>query len=146
MLLLFLLVIIQFFPVKRPANNSDTTNDLIAVEKLKGNVPAVLKTSCYDCHSNQTNNPWYSHVAPVSWLLINHIEDGRSKLNFSDWKLNNKRRKIRQLEDMKEQVQQGEMPMSSYTFIHRKAKLTDKEQQLLVKWTEDMAEQVLNGK
>lgn len=145
-LLLLLLVAIQFFPVKRPANNPDTTNDLIYVEKLKGDVPAILKTSCYDCHSNQTNYPWYSHVAPVSWLLADHIKEGRDKLNFSDWKLNNKRRKIRQLEDIKEQVQHGEMPIDNYTYVHRKAKLTDKQRQLLVSWSETMGEQVMNGK
>ena len=142
-LIVVLLVVIQFVPVKAPSNNINTSNDLVFVEKLDGDVSVILKTSCYDCHSNQTPYPWYSHVAPVSWLVAHDVKEGRAKLNFSDWKLNNKRRKIRQLEDIKEQVQQGEMPMGIYTVIHKKAKLTESQKQLLVKWTDDMANKVL---
>ena len=142
-LIVVLLVVIQFVPVKTPSNNINTSNDLVSVEKLDGDVSVILKTSCYDCHSNQTPYPWYSHVAPVSWLVANDVKEGRAKLNFSDWKLNNKRRKIRQLEDIKEQVQQGEMPMGIYTVIHKKAKLTESQKQLLVKWTDGMANKVL---
>jgi hypothetical protein len=142
-LIVVLLVVIQFVPVKAPSNKVSTNNDMVSVEKLDGNVSAILKTSCYDCHSNQTYYPWYSHVAPVSWLVANDVKEGRAKLNFSDWELNNKRRKIRQLEDIKDQIQQGEMPMSIYTVIHKKAKLTESQKQLLVKWTDDMANNVL---
>jgi len=142
-LIVVLLVVIQFVPIKTPSNNVNISNDLVSVEKLDGDVSVILKTSCYDCHSNQTPYPWYSHVAPVSWLVANDVKEGRAKLNFSDWKLNNKRRKIRQLEDIKEQVQQGEMPMGIYTVIHKKAKLTESQKQLLVKWTDDMANKVL---
>jgi len=138
-----LLVVIQFVPVKAPSNNINTSNDLVSVEKLDGDVSVILKSSCYDCHSSQTHYPWYSHMAPVSWLVANDVKEGRAKLNFSDWKLNNKRRKIRQLEDIKEQVQQGEMPMGIYTVIHKKAKLTESQKQLLVKWTDDMSNKVL---
>jgi hypothetical protein len=143
--LLVLLVVIQFVPVKKPANIEDSENDLIFTEKLQGDVPIILKTSCYDCHSSQTHYPCYSHVAPVSWLVASDVEEGRQKLNFSNWKQNDKRRKIRQLEDIKEEVQQGEMPMSIYTFIHRKAKLTEAQKQLLIKWSDEMAEKVLNN-
>ena len=142
-LIVVLLVVIQFVPIKTPSNNVNISNDLVSVEKLDGDVSVILKTSCYDCHSNQTPYPWYSHVAPVSWLVANDVKEGRAKLNFSDWKLNNKRRKIRQLEDIKEQVQQGEMPMGIYTVIHKKAKLTESQKQLLVKWTDDMSNKVL---
>jgi len=142
-LIVVLLVVIQFVPVKAPSNNINTSNDLVSVEKLDGDVSVILKSSCYDCHSSQTHYPWYSHMAPVSWLVANDVKEGRAKLNFSDWKLNNKRRKIRQLEDIKEQVQQGEMPMGIYTVIHKKAKLTESQKQLLVKWTDDMANKVL---
>ena len=142
-LIVVLLVVIQFVPIKTPSNNVNISNDLVSVEKLDGDVSVILKTSCYDCHSNQTPYPWYSHVAPVSWLVANDVKEGRAKLNFSDWKLNNKRRKIRQLEDIKEQVQQGEMPMGIYTVIHKKAKLTESQKQLLVKWTDGMANKVL---
>ena len=142
-LIVVLLVVIQFVPIKTPSNNVNISNDLVSVEKLDGDVSVILKTSCYDCHSNQTPYPWYSHVAPVSWLVANDVKEGRAKLNFSDWKLNNKRRKIRQLEDIKEQVQQGEMPMGIYTVIQKKAKLTESQKQLLVKWTDDMANKVL---
>ena len=142
-LIVVLLVVIQFVPVKAPSNNINTSNDLVSVEKLDGDVSVILKSSCYDCHSSQTHYPWYSHMAPVSWLVANDVKEGRAKLNFSDWKLNNKRRKIRQLEDIKEQVQQGEMPMGIYTVIHKKAKLTESQKQLLVKWTDDMSNKVL---
>jgi len=142
-LIVVLLVVIQFVPVKAPSNNINTSNDLVSVEKLDADVSVILKTSCYDCHSCQTHYPWYSYMAPVSWLVANDVKEGRAKLNFSDWGLNNKRRKIRQLEDIKEQVQQGEMPMGIYTVIHKKAKLTESQKQLLVKWTDGMANKVL---
>ena len=142
-LIVVLLVVIQFVPVKAPSNNINTSNDLVSVEKLDGDVSVILKSSCYDCHSSQTHYPWYSYMAPVSWLVANDVKEGRAKLNFSDWGLNNKRRKIRQLEDIKEQVQQGEMPMGIYTVIHKKAKLTESQKQLLLKWTDGMANKVL---
>lgn len=138
------LVIIQFVPVTLPTNNSDLKSDLVSTQKLSSEVVSILKSTCYDCHSSQTKYPWYSHVAPVSWLVARDVKEGREKLNFSDWDKNNKRHKIRQLENIKEEVQQGEMPMAIYTFIHRDAKLTEAQKKLLMDWADGMAEKVIN--
>ena len=142
-LMAILLVIIQFIPVKLPSNSTDSRNDLISAEKLVGEVPTILRTSCYDCHSNQTHYPWYAHVAPVSWLVSSDVEEGRQKLNLSEWSQYNKRRKISKLGDIKEQVETGEMPMSIYTFIHRKTKLTAEQKKLIIIWSETMANKLL---
>ncbi len=87
---------------------------------------AIARTSCYDCHSNETDWPAYSYVAPMSWLLRNDVEEGRDKLNFSEWG-----RDDNELDDAIEVIRDGEMPPKQYTLLHRDAKLTDEEATIL---------------
>ena len=102
-------------------------------------VKAVLHRACWDCHSNQTVWPWYSRVAPVSFLVYRDVVEGRKHLNFSEWdKLNDKRRAHKQKE-VGEQVQEGEMPPWFYTPMHPDAKLSDADKALLEKWAEGSA-------
>jgi hypothetical protein len=83
---------------------------------------AIARTCCYDCHSNETNWPWYSYVAPMSWLVRKDVDEGRDKLNFSEWG-----RGDNELDDAIKVIREGEMPPKKYTLIHRDAKLTDEE-------------------
>ena len=86
--------------------------------------------ACYNCHSNQTVEPWYSKIAPVSWVLTNHVNDGREELNFSEWDA----RQARQMRDAVESIEEGSMPPSYYTWfgLHRDAKLTPEEEATLI--------------
>ena len=95
---------------------------------------AIARTSCYDCHSNETDWPVYSYVAPVSWLVRSDVEEGRDELNLSDWDAY-----ANEADDAAEEVEEGSMPLSQYTRIHRDARLTDEERATLVAALEQMA-------
>lgn len=87
--------------------------------------------ACYDCHSNETVWPWYANIAPVSWRLQNHVEEGREHLNFSDWNQSNDNQEGEELEEMGEVVLEGEMPTQDYLLLHAGARLTSAERQAL---------------
>lgn len=94
-------------------------------------VAAILKKACYDCHSNTTVYPWYSQIAPVSWWLQNHIHNGRKRLNFSIWNTYPAAKKDKKLAEAVDIVLEGEMPLNSYTWMHKSARLTAAERKLL---------------
>lgn len=142
-LLLLAFIGLQFVPNEMPVNSAAGKDDLIAGGELPENISAVLRTSCYDCHSNQTSYPWYSKVAPASWLLAKDIRNGRDDLNFSDWGSLGKRRQIRNLRKIKEEVSSGAMPLKNYLIIHRKAKLSAEQKSALLKWTTDETKKIL---
>ncbi len=98
-------------------------------------VDTILRRACWDCHSNETNWPWYSYVAPVSWWVVEHVEHGRSDLNFSDWPTFDLEAQEHALADIREEVAGGEMPLPSYTWIHRGARLSEQERMTLLEWT-----------
>lgn len=114
---------IQLVPV-------DRTNPPI-VQDFEGPlaVKEILQRSCYDCHSNETRWPWYSYVAPVSWLLAHDVEEGREELNFSDWARYSK--DTHKLEEIAEEVEEGEMPMPIFLVMHSEAKVSESELSLL---------------
>jgi cytochrome c551/c552 len=134
--LIVVFVAIQFV---RPAMTNppvDESQTIIAKAQAPPDVASVFDRSCRDCHTNKTVWPWYTNVAPVSWWLANHVNDGRRSLNMSEWgKLPNDRqeRKLRQICD---QVQDGMMPLSSYTPMHPAAKLSEQDKKTLCDWTE----------
>lgn len=130
------LVIIQFIPVNYPENVSPNPGDIIENGVATAEIGAILKTSCYDCHSNQVVYPWYSKVAPVSWLLKKDIMEGKEELNFSEWTTYNKRRMLKKLDEVKEMVEEDEMPLGIYTFIHGDAKLSETQKQQLIEWVD----------
>jgi hypothetical protein len=146
-ILLIILVIafvaLQFVPVKMPENKAAGKDDLISIGEIPESVSSILKTSCYDCHSSQTTYPWYSKVAPASWLLAKDVRDGRDDLNFSEWGTYNKRHQIGSLRKIKEEVTSGDMPLKNYLIIHRYAKLSPEQKSDLVKWTEDATQKIL---
>ena len=103
--------------------------------QVPAQVRQILKTSCYDCHSNNTVYPWYAAIQPVSLLLADHIKDGKAELNFSEFGTYSLRRQYRKLEEIGEQVKEGEMPLTSYSIIHTNAKLSLDQQLVLSNWT-----------
>jgi len=128
---LFLLVVfvaIQFFGEER--TNPPVGSEIQAPE----DVQAILRRSCYDCHSNETRWPWYSRIAPVSWYTIEHVNHARSDLNFSEWPTFDPEEQEHLLEEIVEQVEKGEMPLASYLWIHQGARLSDEERARLMEW------------
>lgn len=108
-------------------------------------VMGILKTSCYDCHSNHTAYPWYANISPLNLFLANHVKEGKKELNFSDFAQYSRRRINNKLSAIAEQVKDGEMPIKSYTLMHAAAKLTDGEAKLILEWV-DRAKQELKQK
>ena len=133
-LVLVSLVGIQFFPTKRNQNTAILTADFTKTFDVPTNIQSILKTSCYDCHSNNTNYPWYSNIQPISWLMEHHIKKGKAELNFSEFGTYSKRRKKNKLKAIVNQIKDDEMPLTSYLIIHSNAKLTEKEKIVLINW------------
>ncbi|RLD46581.1 MAG: cytochrome C [Bacteroidetes bacterium] len=140
LIIVFLLVLIQFVPTGLPDTIAENENDLLYNNQIPEQVAVILKTSCYDCHSNETNYPWYSYVAPVSWLVGKDIREGREELNFSEWESLSKIDKAKHLDNIIDEVSDGDMPMNIYTIIHTDAKLSSEEIEQLANWAEDYAE------
>jgi hypothetical protein len=136
-------IALQFVPNKMPENTPAGKDDLIGGGVLPENISSILRTSCYDCHSNQTSYPWYSRVAPASWLLAQDVRDGRDDLNFSEWGSYTRRHQIKNLRKIKEEVSSGEMPLKNYLIIHRNARLSAAQKGALVQWTDEMTKKIL---
>ena len=132
MVLLVGLVGIQFMPTKRNQSNVVFDTDFLLVNHTPENVRKILRTSCYDCHSNHTEYPWYSKVQPAAWLMESHITDGKKELNFSEWEDYSDRRKNSKLRSIISQIEKDEMPLFSYTLLHRNAVLSDHKKKLLI--------------
>lgn len=135
LLLLAALVVIQFFhPDKNIDTNPTANNDISKVIPVPDNVQQILEKSCYDCHSNNTEYPWYAEVQPVAWWLNNHIQEGKREINFNEFASYRPRRQYKKLEEIIEQVKEDEMPLSSYTLIHKDAVLNKDQKLALSTW------------
>ena len=143
--LLIIVVVIQFVPANLPENKTDNPGDIALASTASEEVMVILKTSCYDCHSNQANLPWYSKIAPVSWLLAHDMNEGRKELNFSEWGTYPKRRLLKKLEEIGEEVEEEEMPLPIYTVMHGDANLSADQRKLLVDWTKTEGKHLLEN-
>lgn len=129
-----LLVGIQFIRPDKNISEQPTENDITHAMKLPLEVKEILQISCYDCHSNTTNYPWYYQVAPVSWMIANHINEAKEHLNFSEWSLYNNNQKEHILEDIEDVLTENKMPLKSYLLMHNDGKITDQERQYILEW------------
>lgn len=125
---------IQFIPSERNESNTILETDFTKTFEVPNDVQNVLKTSCYDCHSNNTKYPWYNKIQPAAWFMEEHIADGKKELNFSEFGDYSKRRQKSKLKSIVSQVKSEEMPLPSYTYIHWDAKLSDTQKKLLEDW------------
>ncbi|PLX04251.1 MAG: cytochrome C [Marinilabiliales bacterium] len=140
LLLIGIVVLIQLIPTGRPESTDNNPNDLIVNNNLPDSVVSILQTSCYDCHSNQSVYPWYSYVAPVSWLVARDVRNGKEELNFSEWESLDKMKKAKLIDDIIEEVSDGGMPLQIYPLMHPEAKLTKSDRQMIVDWAESYGE------
>jgi len=135
-------VVVALLFLGAQAYRPDRTNPAVDARKtMRANtqmtpeVEAILRRSCNDCHSSETVWPWYSNVAPASWFLQHHVDEGRRELSFSEWATYTKRKRERKLHEMCEQVESGEMPLKSYLPLHPSARLSDEDKRVLCDWT-----------
>jgi hypothetical protein len=133
--LLVLFVLVQFYPApKKNEASGINSNDITLAHNVPADALQILKTSCYDCHSNNTIYPWYSKIQPVALWLGNHVDEGKGELNFSEFGSYSLRRQYRKLEEINEQIKEGEMPLSSFTLIHTDAKLSPAQKVVVANW------------
>ena len=137
LILLIVFIVIQFIRPGRNTSGQVLQTDISKTVPVPENVHSILQTACYDCHSNNTRYPWYNYVQPAAWILSNHIKHGKKDLNFSEFGSYSKRRQQSKLKAIADQVRDGEMPLYSYTMIHRNARLTKEEKLEIINWAQN---------
>jgi hypothetical protein len=142
---LLLVATIQFIRPER--NNSEPVAGAAFGEQfaVPDSLSKILVSSCFDCHSNNTRYPWYSNVQPFGWIQARHIKRGRSELNFSEFNSYSARRKVSKLKAIASQVEDDEMPLSSYKWLHKKARLSGSEKALIAGWMRRIADSISNS-
>ena len=138
-------LLIQLFPISLPANIQPNPSDIVLNGQANIEVGKILRTSCYDCHSNEVRYPWYSQIAPISWLVAHDVEEGREELNFSIWMEYDEKRMIRKLEEIAEEVEDGEMPLGVYSSIHSQASIDAAELEILKSWTRELRQTLVGN-
>jgi hypothetical protein len=140
--LLIVVIVIQFIHPAKNRSQAIAANDISQHYDVPGNVRDILKKSCNDCHSNNTEYPWYSHVQPVGWWLQHHVNEGKGALNFSEFAGYDIEDRAHLLEELIEEVEKDHMPLNSYLWIHKEAKLTKDEKKTLMLWAGVLGEQI----
>ena len=127
-------IVLQFFRIDKTNPLVVQADTLEASTVVPGDINLIMERSCNDCHTNQTQYPWYANIQPSGWFLKNHIEDGRKHLNFSVWNTYTPSKKSKKLEEVCEQIESKEMPIPSYLWIHRSSVLSDSDGKALCGW------------
>lgn len=140
--LLLVFIIIQFIRPEQNVSALPSQNDIRLHYGVPDHVLSVLKRACYDCHSNNTTYPWYANIQPVGWWLADHIEEGKEELNFSEFGAYSPKRAAHKLEEVAELVEEEEMPLESYTYIHKDAVLTKDEKETLITWANGLRKNI----
>ena len=128
---------IQVIPVERNVSTVPAGQSFERTEKVPANVAAILKVSCYDCHSNNTRYPWYSELQPGAWFMARHIKKGKEELNFDEFNNYSKRRKKAKIKSIISQIEKDEMPLKSYRMMHGNARLSADEKKELLDFFRD---------
>ena len=125
----------QFYqPARNIGFEQNKTAEFTKVYNVPKNVETILLTSCYDCHSNNTNYPWYSNIQPARFFMESHIAAGKENLNFNEWGNYSFRKQNNKLDRISKQIKSNEMPLASYTLIHKNAVLDATEKKEVLDW------------
>ena len=136
-LVVAIVLVIQVIPVERNVSTVPPGQSFEKTEKVPANVAAILKVSCYDCHSNNSRYPWYSELQPGAWFMAQHIKKGRDELNFDEFNNYSKRRKKAKIKSVISQIEKEEMPLRSYRMMHGNARLSADEKKELLDFFRD---------
>jgi len=142
LVLLVILLIIQFIHPHRNTSKSAQPNNIAKSFAVPADVKTILDKACMDCHSNNTRYLWYFKIQPVDWWLTHHIDEGKRGLNFDEYAGRSLRYQFHKMEDIADQVKEGEMPINSYTWIHKDAILTEQEKNTIINWTEGIRKEM----
>jgi exonuclease VII small subunit len=129
----------------RPEKNIATTtppSDIVTAYQVPEAVASVLHRACYDCHSNNTKYPWYNNIQPVGIWLADHVNEGKEELNFSEYATFTPKRKLKKLKEIVSEVEEGEMPLESYLWVHGEAKLSAEEKAMLIDWAKGLSQKI----
>lgn len=137
-LLLIALIVIQFFRPAKNLHQGIAAYYISTKYHIPPDVNAIMEKACYDCHSNNSRYPWYFNILPVGMWMNEHIDDGKKGLNFSDYTNKRLRYQYHKMEEVIEQVKEGEMPIDSYTWTHNDAILTQEEKTKLINWAQSV--------
>ena len=138
LILLLVFVGIQFIPTARNESNTVPTSDFMALYEVPEKFKNKIQVSCYDCHSNNTNYPWYNKIQPVAWVLEGHIKEGKEELNLNEFGSYSVRRQKSKLKSIMSQIEDDKMPLASYTLIHRNAKFSENEKTQIIDWLSNL--------
>ena len=141
-----LLIALQFV---RPAHNKSgqvLTTDITKVITIPDTVLTMLRNACYDCHSNNTDYPWYSNIQPVGWLLAHHIRQAKNQLNFSEFGTYSQRRQVSKLDGITNSIKDDIMPIKSYKLMHKSSQLSEGNKLLLINWAQQSTDSLSAGK
>ena len=137
LLVLFIaLIIIQFIHPEKNQAEGAQPNFIGNVFAMPEKVKVILAKACNDCHTNNTSYPWYTNLQPIDWWMNHHVLEGKKELNFDDYTNRSLRFQYHKMEEIAEQVKEGEMPLESYTWMHKNAKLSDVEKKDLIDWAD----------
>ncbi|QQS37184.1 MAG: heme-binding domain-containing protein [Ignavibacteriales bacterium] len=133
--LIIIFIAIQFIrPDRSNISGQTLQTDISKTFNIPDSEFSILKNACYDCHSNNTNYPWYSNIQPVGWLLAQDIKNGKAQINFSEFGSLSRRRQISKLRGIENQIKDGTMPLPAYRLLHKQAQLTTEQKKLLINW------------
>ena len=138
LVLLAALIVIQFIHPKKNKNEGPQPNYIGNNYNIPEDVKTILAKACNDCHSNNTRYPWYATLQPVHWWLEKHVKDGKKHINYDEYTNRPLRYQYHKMEETIEMVKEGEMPLNSYTWTHKDAKLTDEEKSKLTGWAQSV--------
>lgn len=147
-LLLSLLIVFVAIQFIQPAHNESEQvlpTDFAKVYVLPEHVQTILQNACYDCHSNNTNYPWYSNIQPMAWMMARHIKKGKEELNFSDFGSYTNHRQISKLKGIANQIKDDQMPLSSYKLMHPKARLSHEDKLIVEGWMNSKVDSILSN-
>lgn len=135
-------VAIQFFRPDRNIASQASSSDISGVFNMPDSVKVILQNACYDCHSDNTRYPWYINIQPAGWWMAGHISDAKGDLNFSEFGGYDQRRQISKLEGIAAVVEEDIMPLRSYKMMHKSARLSSDEKNLLINWAQKSADSI----
>ena len=141
--ILIVIVLLQFIPTKKNQTSIVSANSIERKYNTPENVQAILKKACFDCHSNNTVYPWYSHIQPIGFWLNNHINEGKEELNFTEFNSYENKKARKKMEKVISSQEKGWMPLSSYTLIHKDAILSSDEKKTVIDWAKSVQVELL---
>ncbi len=137
-IIIFLFLLAQFFQPEKNNGELVSINPFLEETQPSETVQLILKNSCFDCHSNHTNYPWYANITPINYFIAHHVNEGKKEFNMSQWEGTSVKRKIHKMEEVAEVVQEKTMPLNLYIVLHSEANLTDLQREAVVNWAENV--------